>query len=109
MASAAPARDASAPPAPEPTEGKSAERLARERLYAAVFAYASSRDEAEERARWKGAGAPPPTEGNGDMPPALRKLFDAVIEYVIERDEAEERARQAPPKAEIIPFPKARH
>lgn len=97
-------------PAQGVAEGQSGERIAREKLHDAVFNYALVRDEDEERARREGAGTPPPTEGNGGMPPALRKLFDAIFEYIIERDEDEVKARAlaARPKAEIIPFPKAR-
>ncbi len=49
-----------------------------------------------------------PTEGQSEVGRELEKVFDAIFEYVRERDEAAERAHRALPKAEIIPFPKAR-
>ena len=39
---------------------------------------------------------------------AWESRFEAIFEYVRERDAAVEREREARPKAEIIPFPKAR-
>lgn len=36
-------------------------------------------------------------------------VIEPIFKESMERQEAEERARQARPKAEIIPFPKARH
>lgn len=52
---------------------------------------------------------PEPTEGQSAVGAELEKIFDAIFEYVRERDEAKARALAARPKAEIIPFHKARH
>lgn len=53
------------------------------------------------------------TEEDGEaFERGISNWFESVIEPIfkdsMERQEAEERARQARPKAQIIPFPKAR-
>ncbi len=53
--------------------------------------------------------APEPAEDKSVVGAELEKIFDAIFEYVHERDKAKARALAARPKAEIIPFPKARH
>jgi hypothetical protein len=53
--------------------------------------------------------AAPDAAGGSDTPlSAWESRFEAIFEYVRKRDAAAEREREARPKAEIIPFPKAR-
>lgn len=52
--------------------------------------------------------APEVAEVQSTVAAELARHFDALFEYVRERDEAKARALAARPKAQIIPFPKAR-
>lgn len=53
--------------------------------------------------------APESTEGQSVVGAELERIFDAIFEYVSARDEAKARTLAARPKAQIIPFSKARH
>jgi hypothetical protein len=52
--------------------------------------------------------APEAASGSDTPLSEWERRFEAIFEYVRERDAAEAREREARPKAEIIPFPKAR-
>lgn len=54
------------------------------------------------------AATPAPEAGGFDWDSYFDSLFGPIFRAAIEREAAEERARQARPKAQIIPFPKAR-